>query len=418
MKTIILNIAGLSPYLLEKANAKNIKELQAKGTYREMDPGFPAMTCSVQATLVTGKPPADHGIMGNGYFNKQTKEPEFWRQEADLVKGPCLWDWLKEKNPNAKTAVLFWQNSKFINSDIILTPAPFHTDNGMIEWCYSKPRNLYEDLINSIGEFKISDYWGPKAGFNGSRWITDAAKKVIKWYDPDLTLVYIPHLDYVSQKEHPHSEKVIAELEQVDKLIGEFRALNHRLIIVSEYGLIPVNRAIPINRILREKGYLKIMTIQGKEYIDYELSDAFALVDHQVAYVYTNKEINLDIPGIAKILDKKEQKRYELPCHADFLLCAEPDAWFSYYFWKDDNKKPFFAHDIDIHNKPGYDPCEMFCENKKIPIAPHLIKGSHGLPAKKSSQYAVFISSDNSIEDYAPEEFKATHLFPMLNRMI
>ena len=86
----------------------------------------------------------------------------------------------------------------------------------------------------------------------------------------------------------------------------------------------------------------------------------------------------------------------------DLVAVAERDAWFTYYYWSDPAAEPDFARTVDIHRKPGYDPCELFLDPALrfpklrvalrlaqkmlgmrylmdvIPLDPALVKGSHG----------------------------------------
>jgi len=438
-KVIILNIAGLSPYLIENSvNMENTKKLIQESTYRKTTPSFPSVTCSVQASIASGKPAADNGIIGNGFFDKTTLKPKFWEQDNKLVNGPRIWDWMREKDKDSKVAVLFWQNSKYIDADIVITPAPMHTDDGMVEWCYSKPVGLYEELAKKHGSFNLRDYWGPLAGRNGakgSEWIVKAALDVLENKDPDMLLAYIPHLDYISQRVDPQSKEVFEELKIIDDFIGQFMKIREEygkddmvLMIVSEYGMVPVDHAVMPNQILRDAGFLKVRTIAGKEYIDYELSDAFALVDHQIAHVYfNNKDIVEEVKTlfekdelISRALNKEEQKEFEVSHErsGELILLSEMNSWFAYYYWQDESKAPFFAETVDIHNKPGYDPCELFVDmkTKKITLDHTKVNGSHGLPATTDKQKAVFICSED-IGDYAPEEFTTNHILSVLYRI-
>ena len=56
--------------------------------------------------------------------------------------------------------------------------------------------------------------------------------------------------------------------------------------ILSEYTFNSVNKSISPNLILRQHGLLATRRIEGKDYIDYELSKSFAMVDHQIAHIY------------------------------------------------------------------------------------------------------------------------------------
>ncbi|MBI4712705.1 MAG: alkaline phosphatase family protein [Planctomycetes bacterium] len=452
--SIVLNIVGLSPKLLEKTSLlPNITALKKEGTYRKMTPTFPAVTCSVQASLLTGKPPADHGIVGNGWFDRAGMQTQFWAQENALVRGPRIWDIMKERNPVSKIAVLFWQNSKYINADIVITPAPMHTDKGMFEWCYSKPTGYYEQVTQKLGTFSLKDYWGPLVSVKSSQWIAQAALQTLKQESPDMTLVYIPHLDYISQRQSPDSPAVEKDLGLADQILGKFLSFRDEygkddvvIFVVSEYGLTPVTGAVFPNRALRQAGLLKVREIApagqgGAEYIDFEQSSAFAVADHQIAHIYCKKNAIAEtkkalgqVDGIDRVLDRSEQLELQIhhPRSGELIALAKPDKWFAYYYWDDNVKAPHYARTVDIHNKPGYDPVELFVDMKtmSIPLAPELVKGSHGLPARTTgvvqsggpgrtdAHLAVMLCSDASLNDYAPEPFSATQFLGMLYRVI
>ena len=114
-KLIVLNIPGLVRENIEKIKPKNISRIIEKN-YSSLIPTFPALTCSVQSSILTGTYPEEHGIIANGYYDKIYKQIHFWDQPCNLVKKPQIWEVLKKNNPDLKTAVLFWQNTLFANS--------------------------------------------------------------------------------------------------------------------------------------------------------------------------------------------------------------------------------------------------------------------------------------------------------------
>lgn len=407
---ILLNVVGLSPRHFEQpALIPNLSKLK----HRPMKPTFPAVTCSMQATLLTGQPPSKHGIIANGYFDRDTYEVKFWEQPSSLVQSPRLWDML----PGKKTAVLFWQNSMFINADIVVTPRPLHLDSGMVQWCYSKPIGYFEKLRAEIGDFKLQHYWGPVAGLGSSRWITEAAKWTYRHERPDLMLVYLPHLDYSSQKFGPTQPQALSE---VDALVGELMFDDATVIVCSEYALTPVTAALYPNRQLRAAGLLRCREIAGKEYLDYELSDAFAMVDHQIAHIYC-KPGKIDAARAALL--GLEFTTLAHPRAGELIAVAPRDRWFAYYWWDDWAKAPEFAYTVDIHRKPGYDPCELwfdwkkFLRTRRLPTTstnPALVKGSHGRVDDDPRDWAVLATR----EDFGlPEQVTATALAPLVDRL-
>ncbi len=428
-KLIVLDVVGLTKSCFDKVSLPNISKLFEKSTIHSIIPSFPAVTCSVQATITSGYNPSQHGIISNGFFDRTTNQVSFWEQPSALVEKERIWDILKKANPEIKIAVLFWQNSLYINSDIVITPKPIHLENQMIQWCYSKPVGYYEEIAKSLGEFELLSYWGPFASIKSSKWIVDAAIYTMKKHAPDLTLVYLPHLDYAAQKHGPDSDEFRTSLIELDNLVGkminELESFNIykdiEIMLLSEYGFSKVGRSLSPNIILKNEGLLSTRTIAGKEYIDYEYSKAFAMVDHQIAHIFIKpgfedkvSSVLRQTKGIAKILNKKEQEQLGInhPKSGELVLCAENDTWFNYYWWNDVNNAPSFVHTVDIHRKPGYDPLELFFDpvTKGISLDTNLIKGSHGIISNDLPILAM--TNDNSSD----KEINATQIAPTISK--
>ena len=248
--------------------------------------------------------------------------------------------------------------------------------------------NLWESLILAHTE-------GLFVSIKSSKWIIDATKLTIQNQNPDLLLVYLPHLDYAAQF-GPESDQFSKSINELDELIGDFNSFeNHykdqyEIMILSEYGFNSVNESISPNKILKNNGLLHTRTIQGKEYLDLEYSESFAMVDHQIAHVFTKPEsensvfkIFNEIPEISNVANTEMQKEFSINHHrsGNFILCARNDSWFNYYWWENWDVAPDFAFTVDIHRKPGYDPLELFIKikYKKISHDTSLIKGSHGV---------------------------------------
>ncbi len=452
---VILDIVGLDVSHFDYSSQKypNISSLFEKGgEYGYMKPVFPSVTCTVQASILTGKYPKDHGIISNGYFDRENLQTLFWEQSTKLVQSEKIWDTIKSKNDMLKTAMLFWQNSMYSNNDYVVTPRPIHLENGQMDmWCYSKPVNYYEEISKEIGEFNLMNYWGPFASIKSSEWIAKSVQYTVENRRPNLIYAYFPQIDYSAQKFGHSSSQVTDDLKQIDEYVGNIIEKvkeagifdDTHFLLLSEYGFNDVKDAIPINRILREKGLLQVRTINGKEYIDYEFSDAFAMVDHQIAHIYINDSKNMgkekikstieDVPGIEIVCDQKEKQKLHVD-HSrsgELIAVANKDKWFSYYWWYDDQKKiisnpelskiddndkaPRFTKTVDIHRKPGYDPLDLFIDPKKkcISTDTHLIKSSHGRPydIESGEGLSAFLSS-KKIEHIKKENFNG---HPVIN---
>jgi predicted AlkP superfamily pyrophosphatase or phosphodiesterase len=412
---VVIDVVGLTPRLL--AHMPNVRRVGADGFTATLDPVFPAVTCSVQSTLLTGLRPRDHGIVGNGWYFRDVGEVLLWRQHNALVGGEKVWDAARRTAPDYRVANICWWYAMGAATDITVTPRPiYHADGRKSPDCYTIPSRLHDELTGALGAFPLFSYWGPTAAIDSSKWIAAAAQKIMTDSDPELTLVYVPHLDYDLQRYGPDGPEASAAARELDEVLGPLlaaaRARDAEIVVLSEYGITGAHRPVDINRALRRAGLLRVYTQAGMEYLDPWTSRAFAVADHQVAHVYVRdpadlalaRDVVADLPGVDEVLDEAGKARYGVD-HArsgELVAVAEPDAWFTYYYWVDDRRAPDFARTVEIHRKPGYDPAELFFDpadravklraaaalaRKKlglrytmqvVPLDPACVRGSHG----------------------------------------
>jgi predicted AlkP superfamily pyrophosphatase or phosphodiesterase len=424
---VVLDIVGLEVSHISSGLIPSIANIANNngGEYGYLKPVFPSVTSTVQTSVLSGKYPNEHGIISNGLYDRGNYQVLFWEQSSKLVQTDRIWDVLKKKNQNLKTAVLFWQNTMFANSDYVITPRPLHLENGGMDmWCYSRPPNYYEEVASKIGEFDLKSYWGPFASFKSTEWISKSVEFTIENNTPNLLFAYFPQLDYSSQKFGRNSPQVKDDLKKIDGIVDSIVKKTEQMgiiddtqfIVFSEYGFNDVNDGISINRILRDNGLLATRTINNKEYIDFEYSQAFAVADHQVANIYLNnpenknsvKKILEDAQGIERVCDDKEKQDLKIDNHrsGDLIAISDRDKWFTYYWWNDDDKAPTFTKTVDIHRKPGYDPLELFVDmqKKSISFDTRLVRGSHGRPfdLKTGEGLSAYVSS-KKIEKYGQD---------------
>jgi predicted AlkP superfamily pyrophosphatase or phosphodiesterase len=393
---------------------------------------LPAVTLPAQATLLTGLLPAEHGAVGNGWYFRELGEVWLWRQANALVAGKKLYERARERDPSFTCAKLFWWWNLGAAVDWSLTPRPFYPADGRkLPAVYGTPPGFEEDLRRTLGPFPFFDFWGPKAGLASSRWIADAALRTLERHRPTLTLVYLPHLDYDHQRFGPDDSRSLRALEEVDALVGELArgaaAIGAETIVVSEYGLERVDRPVHVNRALREAGLLAVRATPAGEVLDPFASRAFAVSDHQLAHVYVKDANDVQaargvlerLPGVAQVLDEAGKRARGLahPRSGELVCVAAKGAWFTYLYWLDDERAPDFARTVDIHRKPGYDPCELFLDPALhlpklrialrlaqkalgmrylmdvIPLDAALVKGSHGRAPDDPRDGPVFLAS-------------------------
>ncbi|MGO1289205.1 MAG: alkaline phosphatase family protein [Cellulosimicrobium funkei] len=434
---LLLDVVGLTSTAL--AHMPRLRQLAASGWQSELATVLPAVTCSVQSTMLTGLSPAEHGIVGNGWYFRELGDVYLWRQHNRLVEGEKLWEAARRAHGEYSSANVGWWYAMGMTTDVTVTPRPiYHADGRKSPDAYVRPAALHDDLVGRFGEFPLFTYWGPTADITSSQWIVDATRHVLRTHAPDLTMAYVPHLDYDLQRFGPTSPQADAAAAELDAtlapLLDDAANQGVTVLVVSEYGIADADRPVHLNRILRREGLLEVYVQDGKEQLDPWTSRAFAVADHQVAHVYLGDQqdpalrrrvtdLLRGVPGVDEVLDREAQARYGLDHErsGDLVVVAEPGAWFTYYFWLDDARAPEYARGVDIHRKPGYDPAELFFDpadrlakakaglnlvKKKVglryamstvPLDASYVKGSHGRLPDSSADTPLVICSDAEV---------------------
>lgn len=335
-------------------------------------------------------------------------------------------------------------------------PRPVYYSDGRKEPdFYSWPPSLHDELTDRLGPFPLFTYWGPNAGMPSTQWILGAARQVFDEHRPDLTLVYVPHLDYEPQRSGPGSPASARAARELDAalapLIDHFLREGATVVALSEYGIAPANRPVDINRALRRAGLLQVHTQDGMEYLDPWTSRAFAVADHQVAHIYVRDPADTEevagivaaLDGVDEVLDEAGKAKHSLDHErsGELVAVAAADSWFTYYYWLDDDRAPDFARQVEIHRKPGYDPAELLWDpavpalklraagqvaRKKlgmryrirtVPLDPSGIRGSHGRLPDDPQDSPVLLCSQPESAGQTLDAIAATDVKGLLLRL-
>lgn len=427
-KLLVVDLVGLTPDLL--AHMPRLRRLADQGSQAALEPVLPAVTCSVQSTILTGLPPSGHGAVGNGWYFRELGEVFLWRQHNRLVGGEKVWETIRRERPGYTVANVCWWYAMGATTDWTVTPRPiYYADGKKAPDCYTRPPELHDELVGALGEFPLFTYWGPTAAITSSEWIIAATRRLMP--RADLTLCYVPHLDYDLQRFGPDSPEAVRAARDVDAalapLLDDAERAGVTVLVLSEYGITAADQPVDVNRMLRRNGLLEVYTQDGMEYLDPWTSRAFAVADHQVAHVYVDDPADLeavralcaDLPGVDQVLDRAGQAAYGLDHErsGDLVLVADETAWFTYYYWLDDARAPDFARGVEIHRKPGYDPAELFFDPedravklkagltlarkmaglryamKVVPLDPSPVRGTHGRLPKEPAAGPMLVCS-------------------------
>ena len=433
MKPVLaIIVVGLTPRHLGPLTPR-LSALAREGGMATLDTVTPAVTCSAQATLMTGMLPQDHGIVGNGWLFRDQMEVLLWRQSNRLVAGEKVWEAGKKRDGGFTCANMFWWYNMASSHDVGATPRPIYKADGRkLPDCYTVPGKLRERLTERLGPFPLFQFWGPATTIASTRWIAEATKLVMTEHDPTLALAYLPHLDYDLQRfgpdeNHPSVRQSLIDIDAVGgDLADAARASGRSVVVLSEYGITSVDRPIHINKALRDAGLLVVREEDGGELLDPIASRTFALSDHQIAHIYVAdpellpevRNLVEGLPGVEHVYGGSERKGIGLdhPRSGELVAMADARSWFTYYYWNNDHRAPDFARTVEIHRKPGYDPVELFLDpaisapkvaiGKRlllrklgfrtlmdvIPLDASLVGGSHGRLTDKAEDGPLMIT--------------------------
>ena len=461
-RTAVINIVGLTEGLLG-AHSPRLNQFRERGRQAHIEPVLPAVTCSAQSTYLTGTMPSAHGVVANGWYNRELDEVQFWKQSNHVVHGRKIWEELRLLVPGFTCAKLFWWYNMYSTADWSITPRPIYPADGRKVFdIYTAPSTIREEIKRELGEFPFATFWGPAAGIKSpqggpdaaSRWIAESAKWIERQHQPGLSLIYLPHLDYNLQRLGPAHPAIADDVRAIDSIAGDliefFQSRSISVLVLSEYGITPVNTPIHLNRLFREQGWVAIRNELGLELLDCGASRVFAVADHQVAHIYLNdpsleKAVRARLEstaGVARVLGAAEKRECGLdhPRAGDLVVLAEENAWFTYYYWLDDALAPDFARCVDIHRKPGYDPVELFLDpalkfpklkilgrllRKKlgfrmlmdvIPLDATLVKGSHGVCPASRKDWPILITDQPGVTDQG--RLKAAQVYDVIKRQV
>ncbi|MCS7168720.1 MAG: alkaline phosphatase family protein [Gemmatales bacterium] len=455
-RVIVVLCVGMTKRLLPLA--PTMAKLAQQGWSRSFVEILPAVTCTAQATLLTGRLPAEHGIVANGWLYRDTMEVRFWQQSNRLIQCEPLYVTAKRRAQRRgwdfRCAKLFWWFNQGADVAYSITPKPYYgADGNKIFGITGRPADLPLSAEAKLGRFPFETFWGPLAGYPCTEWIARCTSWILEQYRPDLTLVYLPHLDYDLLRYGPgrtNLAKLVAEIDQAFRIIWDTAMQEGaQVVVVSEYGHLDVSRPIYINRYLREQGYLVVRPGPFGEQLETFESQAFAVCDHQICHIYV-REAHLiprirdqvaTLPGIAKTYIGEEREEIGL-CHersGEIIALSQPDAWFAYPFWLDNRCAPDYARTVDIHRKPGFDPCELFFDpqlwwprgrmiwrfiQKKlgfrvlldiVPLDATIVGGSHGLVAQDPLDRPIFIGVGAAPPEPCPMTYFRDWLLSLLD---
>lgn len=407
---VLISLDGFPAWMWKERTliAPHLRQLAADGAQAEaMTVSNPSITWINHTTLVTGRTPENHGVLYNGLLVRgepgQPPAIEQWRDKADLVRVPTLYD--VAFHAGLKTAQVDWVavlNSGTITHEFLEVPKPSGALN----------RELIEAGVISAED--IRDFTkGKNIVWRDAMW-TRAASFIIENHQPNLLLFHLLTTDASNHQFGPGSLPSFTAYAYVDRLVGDVldsltrAGLREKatIVVTTDHGFKKVSKAIYANVALRDAGFIRVKdaapapapadpqtpagTTKDTAAINadrvVESCDAYVMPQGGLAFVYVTdpskraellpklKTLCAGIEGVAQVIDGTEGPTLGMPTPdknsgmGDLVLYAKDGYAF----------------------RPGHNGALVVDESKNY-------LGTHGYPNTDPELDGIFIASGYGI---------------------
>lgn len=284
---VLISIDGFRPnfYLEEKWPAPNLQTMAKEGARSLGVTGvFPSVTYPSHTTVITGFPPADHGIYYNAPFEPEGQTGR-WYWENELIQVPTLWSAVRKDGMTS--ASFLWPVS--VNAPIDYNIPEFWSleNGGRIEPMrdMETPKGLMAEMeLNVLGKLNEKTFNGDY--LNREDRTGDMAGYILETYKPNLTTLHLIATDHFQHSEGRDGPMVYKSIAAVDRAIGKIMEAAERagimdkttFIITGDHGFVNTHSSLSPNIWLVNAGLMEDKSDRGNWKATFHTSGASAFL--------------------------------------------------------------------------------------------------------------------------------------------
>ena len=326
--TVVILVDGFDPSYLEHGIANGtlptMKSFKEKGFMAIADCSMPATTNTNNTSIVTGVPPAVHGINGNYYLDSETGEEVMVTDARRLRCGTILG---ALSHMGVKTAVV-------TAKDKLLKVLAYGMEGINFAAEYADKATLKENGIENV-EKLVGRPTPDRYSADLSLFALDAGVKLLSTERPDL--MYLSTSDYVQHKHAPGEPEADAYHQAVDKVVASLMALGATVAITADHGMSDKSASDGTPNVIYLEDELNARFGEGAVRVICPIADPF--VRHHGAlgsFVRVHLQKSGDVqammafvrtlPGVELVLDKATVcEQFELPIdrEGDFAVFSD-----------------------------------------------------------------------------------------------
>ncbi|MGH7529785.1 MAG: alkaline phosphatase family protein [Gemmatimonadales bacterium] len=223
---------------------------------------FPSVTYPSHTTMITGVPPARHGIFGNGVFVPPAERRAwgaFYFDRAE-IRRPTVFD--AAHAAGLEVAAVFWPVSAHdtsidFNIPDAWDPRPAPAGRSQLA------------ALRSLGTpWLLDSLRAPPEGQPNDSMLVAWTTAIMRRWDPDLVALHLLALDGAKHENGPWAEPVISTLRTIDRQLGEVLAAlratdagrQTTVILTSDHGFLPYGQRLRPGVLLANAGLVTVDT--------------------------------------------------------------------------------------------------------------------------------------------------------------
>lgn len=312
---VVVCVDGCEPAYLDAAIAAGVApyigRMRKEGADLLADCVVPSFTNPNNLSIVTGSPPAVHGICGNYFFDRELGQEVMMNDPKYLRAGTVL---AAFADAGAKLAVVTAKDK--------LRKLLGHRMKGI---CFSSEKsdqvtmeeNGIDDVLGMVGMPVPSVYSAELSEF-----VFAAGVKLMESHRPDL--MYLSTTDYVQHKAAPGSEQANAFYAMMDRYLAQLDALGATIVLTADHGMNDKHLADGSPDVIYLQEILDAKLGAGATRVILPITDPY--VAHHgalgsFATIYVDADRRAEVIAIAKAVDgvtvaitsEEACERFELP---------------------------------------------------------------------------------------------------------
>jgi len=230
---VVICVDGSEPGYIERAIeaglAPNLDRLMKTGANTTALSVVPSFTNPNNLSIITGRPPAVHGIAGNFFYDREAKE-EVMMNDARFLRAPTILAEFQKAGLKVamvtakdKLRTLLGKGLDFTTGTAIAFSSEKADKANMAE-------NGMENVLDFVGQPLPSVYSADLSEF-----VFAAGVKLLATFKPDV--MYLSTTDYVQHKAAPGSAVANSFYEMFDRYVGQLDAAGCTLVITADHGM-------------------------------------------------------------------------------------------------------------------------------------------------------------------------------------